>query len=1315
MAIERLNMAEVPPGSQEVGSPTPDIDSQDSGLRERILRGLRREQDTPEIAPASGGVGGGHPPEEPPQGGERSVPSVSGLTAEEVELFLSHGYTAEELQGAATQLGSEGFRQEADIRLRQMRGEQTEEVGQSEEEMAAQREERIRQLQGERESLEGMPADTPEQGRLRELRQIRIDEELRSLSGEGSGGNGGSSGGVEGPSTPPEENRNRLEFEASPERGREIAEGIIRWEALIKAGKIELVDWNALDQLYLDQEIHIEALRIVSLRLQPFEGGDQLQEPIAEVKKVDLDRFKDLSGNDFRPLEEWLDEYRRGAISDRDKFINEVNIYFDEAKKVGLIKDLDVVLSAAYNKDVLGGIRRKLTLADVMIGNPRVGIEGVEQKIQAELTALTLVFNDRFWEDPGIASLNGVGELYAQFARGRFAAAINNRDPEGLTQRPYLIDNEFRLGSGEIEDASEETFWRLQHGWYIEIYAETEKEFLIAAESYISRLEAITAAPEKIFEEATRFIDVMSKSDGAKKLSSEFINNLTLAIEARVGVYGADTSNELYQAENYKKFMDFINKDGRGPDRWLALARLFDGKVAATLWALDKDPRWEILFSLFGSRGQLAKASQAMRNSVGTQGLYAQVRDVLIEEMMGVSIKDKRNVPAELTKWGSDKVFTSMFDGLYQYGKVPKDRFQGDANIRVYEQYKDTPDRELTTDQRRVRRLGRIQLELWDIRSQIRSGQLVLPKGQTEIDAIKNPAERNFYRKELESTKKAFDIAFQMYGSLGEKSKRAGGVFKTAFKEDSEGKKYRYFVPVHYAEKFIQMGETLIKMKYANRSAEERKQAVARAREKNIAEFKRNGYEAKLQDEDGNQLTLKRPNEDTGEVEEVDVDFYIATHHSYGDWTGHTYWSYQEEDRHLILEASTFAQAKKIRAGELRPEDADPWAIQLLILDPTLRRVRRFEDNFEERERKLTMAAVEDSYQSHWRISRELHEKFFPKYGTPTEEIGMYYGLQDYGGFRKIIENVRTRFGEDPERYTRRGRRLIPYIHLPAAALSEYLGQGSVGAFGVIRMLGAPIYRMCGTLALDKFSAQSEIAGKMHAALTIADRDNEGNLIEPLLLKLTNESDELQEYYLSLPRDPSKWTPENQHKFRVGVRKSFGRLERYEKLFVSMETVIRNASGALWLEDVNILTDNGKLDGIVEAELDSLPDIARDAMTRDDLIRHISQANAIGKKYESEYNRLFNTGNDKEAGIDEGKDSVYTGSGRHSARIFHDNFFEIFLDEGKRGGLDLYPDERFIYSHLRDKVIFYDPNTTYGRQLSEKDIIDWLFEKFVPT
>lgn len=1363
---------------------------------------------------------------------------VRGMTAEEVAIFAANKVSVEQLKEFENR---PDFREQVDRQLKIFRSQGTpltpEQKAQKERE---EKEKKIQELEKLQTETANMPENTEDEKVLKELRQRRIDKELGDLRGGGGGG--------ERPRTAegsPERSDKSIEALASPEKGRQIIEEIVKWEALRSAGKLNQVDWKRLDYLYVQHEIHIEAVRLVSFRTGRSEAK-QSKQTVQEFRNVNTEAFNSVTRSagelisDFEEIPEKNNEFW-------EEFNPELDVYLKEAKDAGLLTNLESALTAAWREARIGIGRGQ---------DPNEILHEVEQKIQGALKTTVdlylgkqrtdhnihrLAFVDprtgRFVKDPYTGRIRGIWDLYAQLARGRFADAITSGDKEGLMQRDYR-DNEFHLGQEVDDSGPKETFWRLQHGWYIEVYAQTEEEFLIAADSYISRLEALTSDAKKITQEASQFIDVLGKSEGAKKLileNPDFINELIWGIEARVGVFGADDANERYNAEDYKAFLDFINKDGKGPDRFLTLLKMLDGRTAAALWKLDKDPRYELLFALYGSRGQLAHMSVAQRDRSG-HGLFNQTYNLLIEEMLGVHFKNNGDL-GELSKFMPDGEFTSYYDGLYEYDsrqltnygdanisisdetikeqlelraqrleriqqdlaarrplseadQVFFDKAQGDADLTPLQKRtqriqrinkalidggeisredldfyrKADEDRDLPANLRSMRRLGKIQLQLQGFQQKIRRNvALVVGNGERKgkpfdplkdklVDLLEGDSDARFYKNAWAEAKKAVDMAFQIYGTLGEKSKRAGGVFKTAEKADAEGKKYRYFIPIHWAEKWVQCAETLTKMQYANLSAKERATKVQQARDNNIAILQRDGYEAKMVDANGNVMKMKVPDEGTKDAngtyqpKEIEVDFYTATHTPYADWSGHTYWSYQEEHRSLLLSPLSFTQARLIREGKMRWQDALPEAVQLLILEPTLRRVKRFEEGFEDRERKLVMAAVEDSYQSHWRITRELYRAFWPKYGTPTKDIGIYYGLQDYGGFRKTIESMRARIAEDPDRFARRGRRLLPDLHNPVSSYPEYLGQGTMGALGAFRMMGTPVYRLAGTFAFDKFGANAEVGGRV-AGATVGTRNREGLYQEGTLLKPTNNSDKLrkliQEVMQKLPRDlllqevgqgnwnspdiaSSEDVPSLQLQYAYALMESLGRLQAYEQLLTVMESDVRNATGAFWLEGVDVLTDVGALSAEIEAQLEALPQInwtritEGNDLTRDqdhsgeDLTTFLTAAYGIARANEDRWNGSFN-----ETELDESK-SPNTGSGRHSAKIFHQAFGEWLVDLALRGGKKTYEGEEIPYRRIFDKMLYWvadsDPKSRTGKKLVVGETFwDFVFGKFVPT
>ncbi len=1323
--------------------PLPGFDFQRAGAYTKEMKGpqtiFRDPVTGQEVARIVPDIGGGDQTNNPK---DQKTSPIPGMTAEEVELFTAHGISIDDIKSFQDR---QDFRQQVDRKLEEWRSEQKpltpEEKAQKEKEEKKEKEKRGKELEEAKKRIKDMPENTDKERRLKLFRRIAIDEELKSLSDGGSSDGGERRGGVEGPPNPPDKT---LEYESSPERGRQIIKEIVRLEGLHAAGKkLTEVQWEELDDLYLQQEIHIDAVRIISLRAKPTERKET-KSKISEIRAVNPEAL-----NGLRSVNDWMIDFEEGAISTDDdwsKFNQEVDVYFKEAKDTGLLKDLDRALSKSWREakigmgrgqdasEIMQAAEQRIHLALNNLVNLYVG----KQRTDRNLSRLAVINpqTNRVVRDPQTGRIRGIWDLYVDLARARFIDAITRNDSEGITQGNYC-ENEFHLGQTEEDDhTTKETFWRLQNGWYIDVYAQTEEEFEIAADSYISRLQAITSDAKKVTQEASQFIDVLAKSEGAKKLletNPKFINELILGIEARVGVFGADDANERYNGADYKAFLDFINKDGKGPDRWLTLPKMVNGRVAAALWKLDKDPRWEILFATYGSRGQLAKTSIAQKNRAG-EGVFNHAYNMLIEEMLGVQIRNSDDAD-KLNQFMPDSTFITFFDGLYKYDPQRKSEDYGDINIKAWEAIKGKPERWLTLEERQsskngAARLGRIQAAL-------RNGEKL------------SESDQRFYGHAWADAKKAVDIAFQMYGTLGEKSKRAGGVFKTSEKTDSQGKTYQYFVPIHWAEKYIQCAETLTKIQYAHLSAKDRTAKVKQARDRNIAIFKKDGFEAKMVDADGNPMKMKVPDEDSNARDangnflpkEIEVDFHTGTHHPYSDWSGDTYDSYQEERRALLLLPTTLANARLIIEGKLLPENADPVAVRRVIIDPTLKRLRRFEKGFEDRERKLTMAAVEESYQGHWRITRELYRAFWPKYGTPAEEIGIYYGLQDYGGYRKTLESMRARIAEDPERFARRGRRLLPDLHNPVATLSEYLGQGSNGALASIRLMGYPMYRLCGTFALDKFSANAEMGGKVSDALigSYNTQAQEETYNEGLLLKPTNNSDKLRKIALGglkrLPDGTFAWgSPGTQLDFCYALMESLGRLKRYENLLTTMESAVRNATGALWIEDVDIFTDGGELSKKVENELNALPAISYISvyssngegvvvgkeLTRDDLASLVTGTDKVMSSSEGEANQKFN-----KAEIDEAK-SPKTGSGRTSITIFHNTFGDFLVDEEAReGGLptravpEMYSGEKHIYKHIKDKMYYpvadeKDPSIIKSLPSSET-VWQFVGSKFYPT
>ncbi len=1207
-----------------------------------------------------------------------------------------------------------------------------------------------------------------------------------------------------------------LEYEASPERGNQIAEEIIKWEAIRMIGKDQFgnetpMDWDWLNKAYLNQEIHTEAIRLRGVIIHGLEIKDRSQllvKPLEAVDRANLRYLEPLLGTEM-PLDSvqsLITAYESGAyLRDQDRFNTHVAKYFKEARRTGLLKSLDTTLSGIYKREIKDGIKDKVSSTEVMRGDRR-GVEGVEQKVQAALDSwenlcrarmrtnpdikLLFVTDPRTNElvlDPRTGRARGVADLYAQLALERFTLAIDNGDYEGLNQGPYIAEageiQEFELGQIEEEEESEENYWEIEWGRYPKINAQTVEQYGIAADTYLARLQSVSTSPNELLQGSREFVEAIIRSKGFEKVQKEspgFVIKLTNQIRARVGVFGADHTFELYEPKEAKQYLDYTNEDGAGPERYLELVKAYEAMVMATVREVDTNPMWDILFSFHGSRGQIARNFTAQRNREG-QGLYNLAYQALIDQMMGVQIINLEQNLDNVTKQLSDRRFNQMFDGLYRYGHVPEGREMGDTHTYAYQEFirsypekadQEARRRELSSEEWNSVELGRIQLRIKELKEGVRAGiGEPLERGKTVIDRL-DPRDQVRYKRARERAEKFVEIAMQLYGAFGEKAKRGGGIFTIRRKDEDGNITHEDFMPVHYAEKWIQCGETLTKMKYAddaaiwngyktwtdpiatkirndnlanknnefkNFKAQYRTAVVAKVRGMNIAELRKNGYDAKLRYADGTEMKLKRPKENPNAdeedrkddgllkdingntiAEEVEIDFYTATHHPYGDFDPNTYWGYQDEHRAILLNPTTLAIAKDVRDGLIRWEDADATAIQLLKLDPTLCRVRALKGSgFVEREGKLVMAAVGESTISRLRIRQDLYGVFFPRLGTPKEGtdeyFGVYYGLQDFGGFLKMTQHHRARFAENPERFMRRGRRLLPFLDNSMEALSDYWGRGGLGVTGVINAMDNPLQRIGGTFALGKYGAFVELSNRQYEAL-VEGKDQEGNLKEGLLLKLTNESDmHSMPLEKNLPPLGVSWDePDRQQDYLEHYRKSLNRLETYDRL-KSLESSIKNAQGMIFIEDVDILADNKELDPALIVTLDALPNITGANPKVGDLARYLTEAKEIDYRIELAVDSMFNTDQ-----IDEGTISVETGLGRYLAKGFNRHFFALLRNEEKRGGVPLYVGEKEFYAHGRDKIIFY--SSTYPGRNKKTGIVqtnttveEWFDGKAIPT
>ncbi len=1255
-----------------------------------------------------------------------------------------------------------------------------------------------------------------------------------------------------------------LEYEASPERGKDIIEELMYWQTIFMTGedqhgnKVEM-DWDALNKAYFEQEVHVEAIR---MRKPEIYGAPDRPEPkdAKEIKDIDVNnlRYVDKLGlpGPLDPIHSLINSYDDASYQkDRDLFNAQVGAYFTEAHRVGMLDSLDQVLGDLFKGQIRDAIRGGLNFNDAMsmVTDPRHPESTVRQQIDTAVKNWELLWRSGYDMDPNYEMLGkidkvtlpdgtvvdqfrGIADLYTRLALKRFALAINNGDADGLTQKDYIVDGtgkvqEFELRPALEQERGEQNYWSIEWGRYPKIHAQTVDQYRIAADTYLARLQSVSTSPNELLQGSREFVEAILRSDGFEKVRKEdkdFVINLTDQIRARVGVFGADHTFELYEPKEGKQYLDYTNEDGAGPRRYIELVKSYEGRVMAAVREMDRNPMWDILFSFHGPHGQIARNFTAQSNREN-QGVFGLAREALIEQMMGVRLINKDNL-GNVSQKMSDRDFNLMFEGLYRYGHVPEGRKMGDANIQAYLDYQQLTEAEQTERRKTLYtgemdwiQLGRVQLEVRRLRQQVKAGLITLKRGE-KIEELLPAKDRIRYERAFEEAEKIVEIAMQMYGAFGEKAKRGGGVFMV----QKEG--YQDFIPINHAERWVQFGVNKIKMRYADDASiwrnyrdwddplsmqirtdnitrqteannnlieqrrkitEELKKATrGRTRDRlqrqldllnrrqlqPINEFKNfkaqyrtakvnqgrldliqelhtNGYDAKLRYDDGTLMTLLVPVEESDDPDDPDADknaneklnkvdkdgkevkydiwkqdngkiavktledinFYTAVGHFLSDFEPNTYWGYQDEHRALILRGKTFEIARAVLRGEIPWQEADAAAIQLLKIDPTLCRVKAFEGTgFVEREGKLMMAAIGDSTVNRLRIRTDLYDAFFPALGNDNHKMDVYYGLQDFGGFLKMTQHIRARMAENPQRFARRGVRLIKDTHNSMEALSDYWGVGGMGITGVINAMDTPLQRFGGTFALGKYGAFVELSNRQYEAI-VEGKDQEGNLREALLLKLTNEADMVfQRLKADMPQDESGWTIEAQQEYLEAFRKSLGRLEVYDRL-LSLESSIKNAQGMLFIEDLDIFED-GDFIAELQAQMDTLPKITGGAelLRPDKLVRSLKAAADIEKQIQVELAEEFNAED-----IDEGPKSRESGLGRFLAKEFNRKFFKLLHDIEANGGAQLYPGEAYFYSHSLDRVVFYDPDHVdkTGRHLVRytMTVEDWYNGKAIPT
>lgn len=531
---------------------------------------------------------------------------------------------------------------------------------------------------------------------------------------------------------------------------------------------------------------------------------------------------------------------------------------------------------------------------------------------------------------------------------------------------------------------------------------------------------------------------------------------------------------------------------------------------------------------------------------------------------------------------------------------------------------------------------------------------------------------------------------------------------------DEERENYVDQVPIHAAIKVVQAAVNWTKMKYAddaeiwqrpefaakinakdskgnfknpNYRALYRAAMVEATKNRTTAAIKYRGFAAKLYDadfkvadfdKDGKligklerlgdlkPMMLKRPrgriDPETGKmimesVEQVHLDFdkalnsYLALH------TTHTYWAYQNNNTHTLIPEYVLKQAKQIRDGQLRPEDADILAGLLLTLDPTLCRVKGFAGEQMSSEGIVFDAAVEESFMSWVDIRNTLKEQFLPADGN-AENMNMGYYIEDWGGESRFAMQIEALVAKMPKRWSRRFAAALAITPSHASTMADNIGRR--GVLGAVSMMDDKInditdQRVFSQFGITKFINMVDSDTELYFYLVGGVDPKTGLHHEGVFMKPTNNNDKLVQFWKSLGTTIKDF-PNAENDFLYALKESFGRVEDVLKVIRKMYSDNRNAGGALDLRKVDVF----------------LPD----------------------DRYNSEISKVSFRN---------------TGSSRHIAKMFWDAYVEWLLDKGPGGGVEIYGESAAFYKFLKEQYFYFDGN----KKVHDKNRTwsDWLFDK----
>lgn len=712
-------------------------------------------------------------------------------------------------------------------------------------------------------------------------------------SGEGRGDGTPGGGGPEGPRVP-----QTPEYLTSPERGRDIVKEIVRLEATLRYTErygLKATDSRLdreylanhpiyseregiyLDQLYIDLKDYTRALRRVRNQRDPWNPIPETQQVVGRIR----DRGERPPVLPTGTLNALFEKYKGTNV---DAVEGDLATYFQGARALGLLDRADAIFSSTYKQIIQGNIPAE-QVEEILEKNTDLARRAIEGAFRARRI------------DPAVANLQGIAEVYTTRTADIFQLIL-------MDEAYNPIEGEFRFGEDMDVEEDTEKYWRDGHyPKMYEIIAKTKKQFSRAKDTFLSMITggALGKSPDELYEHFNNFTEKFSQTASAEGIEDEYIMDSRLELTGRGFVFGGDYSFESYNMKSANQFLMAMALH-EGPQRWVSVARSGNGGVGEYLWKFDYDPRVTLMHNPGGSRGQL------LNDTVTQHYLHRVIRNILIEEGMGVVMKDYDPRDEGSVAYDPKSIRVLNISEADEHARElalqanvarigipqPKEEFiglydgfsKGDAHEKNYQWFEQQHEdlnkegfeqavKDLPSGLRKSVIVGRVQEKMRGRVVKSRYGEDQIKKYL--LDVIDNliaedqltDRDKRIWAEAYDQSKANFETAFQMVGAMGEKARRGGGVFFIDRKDEQGRRLFVDNMPVYLAEKFVQTAVTLTKIKYAddaeiwnragfseqikktpNFKARYRTAMVEIARNKAIRGIKTDGFEAKLYDAD---------------------------------------------------------------------------------------------------------------------------------------------------------------------------------------------------------------------------------------------------------------------------------------------------------------------------------------------------------------------------------------------------------------------------------------------------------------------------------